>query len=109
MEVLDVEVLLDGEHGVLHHLRWDECDVRPFVSALSRKFDLHIVLQDLSGPRETEDEAAHGCGKEDCGGGNCSSCASGGGCSTCGMASPQDVQAHLVGLREQRNSRTSLL
>src|SRR5215471_4714025 len=35
IELLDVEVLLDGEHAVLHHLRWAECDMRPFVSTLS--------------------------------------------------------------------------
>ena len=31
LEVIDVEVLLDGEHGVLHLLRFEESDVRPFV------------------------------------------------------------------------------
>src|SRR5689334_5925688 len=30
--LLDVEVLLDGEHAVLHQLRGEDADVRPFVS-----------------------------------------------------------------------------
>jgi hypothetical protein len=111
LELLDVEVLLDGEHGVLHHVRWAECDVRPFVSTLSREFALHVLLEDLTGPREAAEprEEGHGCGREGCGGGNCGSCGSGGGCSTCGAAKPQEVQAYFAGLRERMERRTSLL
>src|SRR5262249_48769312 len=71
LELLDVEVLLDGQHAVLHHLRWGDADVRPFVSTLSREFELHITLIDLSGPKDAtnrEDAAeSHGCGRPDCG------------------------------------------
>src|SRR5438046_837236 len=38
LEVVDVELLLDRENAVLHHLRWEECDVRPLVSTISREF-----------------------------------------------------------------------
>src|SRR5579884_3122172 len=38
LEPIDVEVLLDGTHAVLHHLRFADCDVRPLVSTLSREF-----------------------------------------------------------------------
>ena len=48
VEILDVEMLLDGEHAVVHHLRWEECDVRPLVSTLSREFAVHVVLTDLT-------------------------------------------------------------
>src|SRR5437016_1969893 len=34
MEILDVEVLLDGRQGVVHYLRWAECDPRPLMDAL---------------------------------------------------------------------------
>src|SRR5262249_26662278 len=44
LELLDVEVLLDGQHAVLHQLRGAGADVRPFVSTLSREFELHITL-----------------------------------------------------------------
>src|SRR5579862_6885881 len=48
LEVIDAEVLFDGDHGVVHLLRWKECEFRPFVSPLSREFDLHIALADLA-------------------------------------------------------------
>jgi hypothetical protein len=104
LEVIDAEVLFDGKHGVLHLLRWEECDVRPFVSSLSREFDLHIALADLAGKPAVEEEPA-GCGREGCGGGNCSSCGSGGGCSTCGSHKPEAVQEYFAGLREKMEER----
>jgi hypothetical protein len=108
LEVIDAEVLFDGEHGVVHLLRWKECEVRPFVSALSREFDLHIALADLAGKPAVEEEQA-GCGREGCGGGNCSSCGSGGGCSTCGTHKPEAVKDYFAGLREKMERRVTLL
>jgi hypothetical protein len=108
LEVLDAEVLLDGKHADLHHLRWAECDVRPLVGTLSREFDLCLTLTDLSAPH-LEEEEPHGCGREGCGGGNCGSCGSGGGCSTCGV-SGGDVKAYFSELRERmERGRTTLL
>jgi hypothetical protein len=108
LEVLDVEVLLDGEQAVLHHLHWAECDVRPFVSTLSREFALHIRLQDLTraGALAPEEET-HGCGK--CGiAGGCGSCGAGG-CGSCGSADADEVRAYFAGLRQQMERRTPLL
>jgi hypothetical protein len=113
LQLLDAEVLLDGQHAGLHHLRWAECDVRPFVSTLSREYELHLWLTDLTRPAapapEPEDEA-HGCGREGCGraGGGCGSCATGG-CSSCGAARPHDVQAYFAGLRAEMERRMPLL
>ncbi len=109
LELLDGEMLLDGEHVVLHHLRWAECDVRPLVSALSQKFAMHVLLQDLSRPAVPVpvEEEEHGCGKENCGAGNCGSCGSGG-CGTCGV-SAQDTQAHFAELRQKMEQRVPLL
>jgi hypothetical protein len=108
LDLLDVEVLLDGEHAVLHCLKSGDDDVRPLVSTLSREFALHIVLQDLTQKSTTEED--HGCGREGCGGGNCGSCGSGGGCSTCGAAKPEEVTAYFAGLRTQmEQSRVPLL
>jgi hypothetical protein len=108
LEVLDAEVLLDGKHADLHHLRWAECDVRPFVSTLSREFDLYLTMTDLGGARAEEEPAEHGCGKEGCGGGDCGSCGSGG-CSTCDV-SGGDVKAYFSELRERMaRGRTTLL
>jgi cell fate regulator YaaT (PSP1 superfamily) len=117
LQVLDAEILLDGEHVVLHHLRGADCDVRPFVSTLAREFDLHVLLVDLtrsgeSAPHADEEEhAEHGCGS----GGGCGSCGSGGGCGSCSASAatvvpaPPDA-AYFAGLREQmERQRTPLL
>jgi cell fate regulator YaaT (PSP1 superfamily) len=105
LEVIDAEVLFDGEHGVLHLLRWEDCDVRPFVSTLSREFELHVALADLTRSQEAHVEEEHaGCGEENCGGGNCSSCGSGG-CNTCGTGKPEEVKEYFAGLREKVDER----
>jgi hypothetical protein len=110
LEVLDAEVLLDGEQAVVHHVRWAEFDARPFVSRLSRAFDATVTLYDLSRPAAPapEDEAAHdrGCGRPGCGSasGGCGTeggCGTGGGCSTCGLKSIPDLKKYFAGLREQ--------
>jgi hypothetical protein len=117
LEVLDVEVLLDGEHVVLHHLRGAECDVRPFVSTLSREFALHILVADLTQQgnptlNETAD-SEHGCGScgsdGSCGsGGGCGSCGSGG-CGSCAAEAPP-VSSQFAALRDQmEQQRTPLL
>ena len=111
LELLDSEMLLDGEHVVLHHLRWGECDVRPLVSTLAREFALHVLLQDLSRPTVPvpAEEDHHGCGKENCGEGGCGSCGSGGGgCSSCGV-STQDTQGYFAELRQKMEQRVPLL
>jgi len=113
LEVLDTEVLLDGQHGVIHHLRWDDCDIRPLVSSLSREFDLHVILADLTRGRasaepEHEEDEEHGCGScssGSCGSGGCGS----GGCGSCGSAKPEEVRAHFAELREQMERRVPLL
>lgn len=112
LEIVDVEFLLDGEHAVLHLLRWADFDPRPLVSGLSRTFEVHILLQDLTRTgcveAEPEEEEAHGCGKPGCGsegGGGCSStggeCGTGGGCSTCGLKNAVDMKAYFARLREE--------
>jgi cell fate regulator YaaT (PSP1 superfamily) len=111
LEVLDAEVLLDDEHAVIQYLPWQECDVRPLVSSLSRQYAVQVILHNLVPPAAAEEA---GCGRPDCGrtggGGGCSSCSSGG-CSTCGTAQPADVAAYFAGLRAkmEAHQRTPLL
>ncbi len=110
LELLDGEMLLDGEHVVLQQLCWAQCDVRPLVSTLAREFDLHVLLQDLARPAEpvpAEEEHA-GCGRENCGQGDCGSCGSGDGCGSCGSKAP-DMQAYFAELRRKMEQRVSLL
>lgn len=104
VEILDVEVFLDGEQGVLHHLSWDAFDERDLVSGLASRFDLRVMLHSL---RPIEEEH-HGCGREGCGAssGDCSSCGSGG-CGTCGSAKPDELKAHFAALREQMQSQNA--
>jgi PSP1 C-terminal conserved region len=114
VELLDVEMLLDGQHAVLHHVRWAAGDIRPLVSTLSREYEMHVLLTDLSRSATAaveEEHDEHGCGRPDCGSGagGCGSCGTGGGCGTCGTAKPQEVQAYFAGLREKMEERTSLL
>jgi len=82
LEVLDAEILLDGEQAVLYYLKQAECDPRPFLDRLAERHRLLIRLCDLALP-ETPDQEFASCGGGNCGSeGGCGSCGSGG-CSTC--------------------------
>jgi hypothetical protein len=114
LEILDVEVLLDGRQATVYHLRPGDCDYRPLVSTLASRHDILIVMQNLALPVE---EKTNGCGKPDCGqagGGGCNSCGSGGGCSSgsCGKhVEKEQVAEYLAALKPQTadRSRTALL
>jgi cell fate regulator YaaT (PSP1 superfamily) len=103
VEVLDAEVLLDGEQAVLHHLSWGPFDERELVGRLGGRFDLRVMLHSLQTAAEPEE---HGCGKENCGGGNCSNCGSGG-CGSCSSHEPSELRDYFAGLREQMEERSA--
>ncbi|SRR5579872_488707 len=106
LELLDAEVLLDGEHAALHLLRVADADVRPLVATLSREFSLHIQIADLARAKEHEEEEHHGCGREGCGqNGGCGSCGTSGGCGSCGADQAPDTTAYFAQLREQMEHR----
>jgi cell fate regulator YaaT (PSP1 superfamily) len=102
LEVIDVEVLLDSDHAVLHLIHWADVDLRELVSALSKQFSMHVLLQDLTKAEVAHEE--HGCGS--CGSGGCGSggCGSGG-CGSCGAAKTE-VRAYFAALREKMQGRT---
>ncbi len=79
LEILEAHVSFDGSAASLLHLLAEPCDIRPFVAALSRKFDVTIILENLAEPAAPDG----GCGKPGCGSGSCNTCGSGG-CGTCG-------------------------
>ena len=115
VEILDAEVLLDGQQAILHFLHWADFDERELVSRLSRQHELRIALHNLATPAEAveHEEEEHGCDRPDCGkkeGGGCSTCGPGG-CSSCGSATPAAVQEHFSTLREgmEERARTPLL
>jgi cell fate regulator YaaT (PSP1 superfamily) len=103
--LLDAEILLDGKDAILHHVRWQECDIRELVRPLSREFDLSLSLSDLGTPPVPQDDP--GCGS--CGSGGCGSCGEGGGCGSCSAGRPEDVRAHFAELRERMERRVTLL
>jgi cell fate regulator YaaT (PSP1 superfamily) len=104
LEVIDAEVLLDGEHAVVHHVSWAEFDPRPLVGDLSKSFDAHVTLFDLTRPAapagEDEEAHEHGCGQPGCGSAS-GGCGTGGGCSTCGLKNVPDLKKYFAGRREQ--------
>jgi cell fate regulator YaaT (PSP1 superfamily) len=101
LSLLDAEVLLDSERALLHYLHWDECDIREWVSRMSRRFEIHVALIDRTAPVAAEDHGCGSCGSE----GGCGSCGSGGGCGSCSSAKPEEVQSYFTGLREQMEKR----
>lgn len=114
LEILDAEILFDRQQVILHHLRQLDCDYRPLVSAIARKYDLLVVMQNLAfSAGLSEEEEAPGCGKPDCGqagGGGCSSCGTGGGCSSgaCGSGiKAEEVTTFLTRLRERTEAGAS--
>jgi hypothetical protein len=105
LEVLDVEVSLDGRQAVVQFLGTAACDVDAFAAALAGRHDLFILMQNLAVPVEE----TRGCGDPNCGraggGGGCTDCASGGCATGCGAgkADMKDYFAHLRAKMEQRN------
>jgi hypothetical protein len=102
LEIFDVEVSLDGHQVTLFYVRWQECDERPLVRALSQKYEALVALHDLGLP-----VGATGCGRPDCGqqAGGCTTCSTGGGCSTCGKTMGTDVREYFAGLRQKMEER----
>jgi len=117
LEVLDVEVLLDGQQAIVQHLGPEQGDWTPFVEALGRRRQIKILLENLAIPpleADVAEEDAHGgCGEPGCGrasGGGCTSCGTGGGCSSCGTGKV-DMNAYFAHLRSKMedSSRRPLL
>jgi hypothetical protein len=91
VSILDAELLFDGKHAVLHLATSPKTDVRDLISKLSKDFDLHIYVENITQPNQDDDhdespvEDAGSCGSGNCGSkeGGCGSCSSGGGCGSC--------------------------
>jgi hypothetical protein len=106
LELLDVELSLDGLQGVVHFVGPPDSDIDPFAAVLARRHELFILMHNLALPLTEEVEA--GCGDPNCGrasGQGCTTCSTGGGCATgCGgKADMRDYFAHLRAKMEKRN------
>jgi len=110
VEVLDVEVLLDGQHAIVQHLSSEQSDLTPFALALAQRHPINIFLENLAIAHEAalpEEEAHGGCGEPGCGrasGGGCTSCGTGGGCSSCGTGKV-DMTAYFAHLRSKMENQ----
>lgn len=116
VEVIDVELTLDGQTATLMVLAGASANADPLIEAIEASFGIDVKLHNLSVIPAEKDEEAHGsCGKSDCGSseGGCSSCGSGGGCGTgCGTGSDGvDLRAYFSHLRTrmEADQRVSLL
>lgn len=99
LEILDVEVLLDGRRAVLQFLG-DESEAESLAEALTARCRLAVLMENLAAAPEAPAES--GCGKPDCGHGKeggCTSCSSGG-CSTGGCATGCGTGGTKVDMRE---------
>jgi hypothetical protein len=107
LQILDVEVSLDGRRAVLQYLAGGPCEATALLDTLSERHRLQVWMENLAAPAAAAEEH-HGCGKPDCGRGQggCSSCGTGG-CSSCG--SGIDMRDYFAHLRDKMERRTPLL
>lgn len=107
LEVLDVDVTLDGRSAIVQFIGAD-ADAAMLAPALEQQFPLAVRFENLAAPMP-EDHDHAGCGKPDCGrngDAGCSTCGSGG-CSTCGSGTT-DLREYFSHLRTQMASRIPL-
>lgn len=114
LQILDVEVLLDGTHVLMQFVGGNEADVSQLAAALPHQ-GFEIYFENLAPPSQAnhDDHGAGGCGKPDCGrtdGGGCSTCSTGGGCSSCGVGHT-DLRPYFAHLRDKMEAthRTPLV
>jgi hypothetical protein len=102
LEVLDVQILLDGRHAIFQVLT-DGMEPTGWIEELESRHSLQVLLENLAHPMESAQESP-GCGKPDCGMGGCATCGDGG-CSSCGREAVdmRDYFAHLRTKMEAEN------
>jgi hypothetical protein len=100
IEVLDVEILLDGRQAIVQHVG-DDPRLDEWAHALEQRFTIAVRLENLAQPAAHAEEHA-GCDKPDCGrnAGGCSECSTGGGCSSCGSGKV-DMREYFAHLRQK--------
>jgi hypothetical protein len=107
LEVLDVEMSLDGRRAILQYLAGTQCDATDLLDRLEARHGVQVWMENLANPASPDEEESAGCGQPDCGrsSGGCSTCASdGGGCSSCGSAKV-DMRDYFTHLRDKMDKR----
>jgi hypothetical protein len=102
IEIVDVELALDGRRLILQCLAAAGADAGLLPERLAAEHGVDVWLENLAAPA-TQEEA--GCGKPDCGrlAGGCSDCSTGG-CSSCGSGGV-DLRQYFGHLREKMDAR----
>jgi cell fate regulator YaaT (PSP1 superfamily) len=113
VEILDVELSLDGSRAILQCLAAANCDPTALLDQLAARHGIQVWLENLTGAKSDEEEEHAGCGKPDCGrteGGGCSTCGTGGSCTSCGSGKV-DMKDYFAHLRDKMDGkpRTPLL
>jgi hypothetical protein len=108
VEILDVEVLLDGRQAIVQHLSAPDRDLTPLLEAMTGRHAIELLLENLAVTPPVAQAEEEGCGEPNCGraggGSGCSTCGSGGSCSACG-ASNFDMRAYFSHLRAQMENQ----
>ena len=107
LEVIDVDVLMDGQTAVLQYLTWGDSIEDSFWAELSQTCSVKFILEDLAAVTEPEDTEEAGCGSPNCGKGSeggCSDCSSGG-CSSCASGQSVELQEYFSHLREKMHEQ----
>jgi cell fate regulator YaaT (PSP1 superfamily) len=110
MDILDIELSLDGRRAILQYLLAGTNDIEPLAGRLATQFDMEVWLENLA--IAEPDEQHGGCGEPNCGrteGGNgCTTCSTGGGCSSCG-SKKLDMRDYFSHLRDKMEERRTPL
>jgi hypothetical protein len=106
LQVLDVDLSLDGRKGIIHFVGEANCGLDSFAATLAGRHNLFLLMHNLA--LAMPEEEAGGCGEPNCGRGHggCTSCGTAGGCATgcgTGKADMKDYFAHLRAKMERRN------
>lgn len=104
LEILDVELLFDGEQAIVQFVG-EETGTEHLAASLREQFRLMVRLENLApATPSSEEEPEPRCDKPDCGrtaeGGGCTTCSTGGGCSSCGSGKP-DLRPYFSHLRDK--------
>lgn len=108
LTLVDVEILFDGRHALLHAVRFAPCDDGPWLADLGARHGLIARLYDLGAEPNIPKDDGHGhgsCGDGGCGEGGCGSCSSGG-CNSCSAGAGIELAKYFAELREQMMSRS---
>src|SRR5439155_8296543 len=67
VQILDVDVLLEGGRAILQYLGPADTDISPLADALAARHDVLVLFENLALPTPPADEGHGGCDDPNCG------------------------------------------